>query len=334
MLLERASDIAGVDIVAVARSAPLDGTARQRVSISLEGGARFLNGDPRSFDQTPDLHHVSSRYFDALGIPLRTGRVFTEDDDRSRTPVVIVNETMAKMHWPGERAVGKRVKYLNLRNASSPWAEVIGVVGDVRSQSLHDPAGPELYAPLNQLSMIGGRLKIILKARHDPVAMSGNVTVVFRNADPRLRVLRIETLQDVVTSSLSEQVYLAKLMGAFALLALVLASVGVYGLLNYAVTRRRREMAVRIALGASSYDIGALVFRRASALVLPGLAAGMVLASASTHILRGLLYDISPTDPVTFVFVPALFIGLAIAAGVAPTSRVTSLDPAIALHEE
>jgi predicted lysophospholipase L1 biosynthesis ABC-type transport system permease subunit len=241
---------------------------------------------------------------------------------------------MAKMHWPGERAVGKRVKYLNLRNASSPWAEVIGVVGDVRSQSLHDPAGPELYAPLNQLSMIGGRLKIILKVRHDPVAMFGNVTVVFRNADPRLRVLRIETLQDVVTSSLSEQAYLAKLMGAFALLALVLASVGVYGLLNYAVTRRRREMAVRIALGASSYDIGALVFRLASALVLPGLAAGMVLASASTHILRGLLYDISPTDPVTFVFVPALFIGLAIAAGVAPTSRVTSLDPAIALHEE
>jgi predicted permease len=333
VILERAASVAGVEAAAVGMRAPLDGRPARRASIVLEDGSRLLNGDPHNFAKTPDLLRVSPRYFETLGIPLRAGRVFGDDDDRPRTPVVIVNETMVKLQWPGERAVGRRVKYLNL-GASAPWAEVVGVVGDIRSESLHDPPRPEMYAPLNELSGMAGQVRIFLKIGEHARALAPRAMAALGDAHPRLRLLRVETLQDVVASSMGEQQYQAELIGMFALLALALASVGVYGLLNYAVTRRRREMAIRMALGASSSDMAALVLRRGAMLVFPGLAAGLVLASASTRVMQGLLFDISPTDPATFAVVPMLFVALAFAAGVAPTRRATSVDPAVALREE
>ena len=155
-----------------------------------------------------------------------------------------------------------------------------------------------------------------------------------RDAHPRLRILRVESLQNVVRSSLNEPQYQAELIGMFAALSLLLASVGVYGLLNYAVTRRRREMAIRMALGASSADVAALVLRRGAVLVLPGITAGIALAAVSTRIIQSLLYDISPTDPMTFALVPVLFLGLAAVAGTVPTRRATSVDPAVILRDE
>jgi predicted permease len=304
------------------------------VSIRHEDGSRFLNGDPRNFAKTPDLHRVTPRYFEVLGIPLRGGRAFSDDDDRSRTPVVIVNETMAKLHWPGENAIGKRLKYLNLLGASAPWAEVVGIVGDVRSASLHDPPRPELYTPFNQRQSQVELLKIFLKTRADPLSMVPSVMTAIREASPRLRILRIVTLRDIVDGSLSEQRYQAELIALFALLALALASVGVYGLLNYLVSRRAREIGIRMALGATSGNIASMVLRRGAILVLPGLAAGVILALASTRVMASLLYGISTTDPMTFVFVPTLIITLAVIAGWAPTRRATSVDPAGTLRQE
>ena len=152
--------------------------------------------------------------------------------------------------------------------------------------------------------------------------------------DPRLRILRIATLRDIVDASLSEQQYQAELIALFALLALALASVGVYGLLNYAVARRAREMGIRIALGATSGNVAWLVVRRGAMLVVPGITAGIVLALATTRVMGSLLYGISTTDPLTFVLVPALMIALAVLAGLAPTHRAASVDPAIILREE
>lgn len=334
LTLERATAIAGVDAAALGKSAPLEGSPLQRVSIRHEDGSRFLNGDPRNFAKTPDLHRITPRYFEVLGIPLRAGRAFTGDDDQSRTPVVIVNETMAKLHWPGESALGKRVKYLNLLTASAPWAEVVGIVGDVHSASLHDPPRPELYTPMNQASVTDGLLKIFLKTRGAPLGVVLAARTAIGAVDARLRMRRIATLREIVDASLSEQQYQAELIALFALLALALASVGVYGLLNYAVARRAREMGIRIALGATSGNVAWLVLRRGAILVIPGLAAGIVVALATTRVMGSLLYGISTTDPVTFVFVPALMIALAVAAGLAPTRRAASVDPAITLREE
>jgi putative ABC transport system permease protein len=333
VLLERASAIAGVEVAALGRNAPLEGSPLQRVSIRHEDGSRFLNGDPRNFAKTPDLHRITPRYFDVLGIPIRAGRAFTRDDDQSRTPVVIVNETMARLHWPGESAIGKRVKYMNLLSASAPWAEVVGIVGDVHSASLHDPSRPELYTPFNQGS-VPEVVKIFLKTRGDPLGVVPAARTAIGDVDPRLRMRRIATLREIVDASLSEQQYQAELIALFALLALALASVGVYGLLNYAVARRAREIGIRIALGATSANVAGLVLRRGAMLVIPGLAAGIVVALATTRVMGSLLYGISTTDPLTFVLVPALLIVLAIAAGLAPTRRAASVDPAITLREE
>src|SRR4029077_12375408 len=141
------------------------------------------------------------------------------------TPVVIVNETMAKLHWPGESAIGKRLKYLNLLTASAPWAETVGIVGAVGSPSLHDPPRPELYTPMNQASVTDGLLKIFLKTRGEPLGVVPAARTAIADVDPRLRMRRIATLREIVDASLSEQQYQAELIALFALLALALASV-------------------------------------------------------------------------------------------------------------
>jgi putative ABC transport system permease protein len=174
----------------------------------------------------------------------------------------------------------------------------------------------------------------LLKTRHEPAALAPAVFTAVRELGPRVRMLGAQPMNDVFRLSLIDQEYQSDLIGSFAALALVLASAGVYGLLNYRVARRRREMAIRMALGATRRDVARLVLRRSAALVVPGLAAGIAIALASTHVLRSMLFGISTTDPVTFMLVPALFIVVAAMATLAPARRAASADVAVVLREE
>jgi len=317
---------------AVTRRAPLETTVPQRASIRREDGARFLNGSRGDEGMTPDLIRAGPGYFEALGIPLRAGRGFTQDDGRVQEPVVIVNEAMARQHWPGQNPVGKRLKYQRMR-PSDPWAVVVGVVGDVRSRNLHDPPRPQLYSPLSESSQIAGALNLLVKTRQESSTLAPAVFTALRELGPRVRTLGAQPMEDVFRLSLVDQEYQSNLIGSFAALALVLASAGIYGLLNYRVARRRREMAIRLALGATRLDVAQMVLRRSAALVLPGLALGLATALATTRVLSSVLFGISTTDPLTFTLVPVLFIVVAAMASLAPARRAVSGNVAVTLRE-
>jgi len=333
LIRERVLAVPGVGAAALTRRAPLETTVPQRTSIQREDGARFLNGSSGDVAMTPDLIRAGPGYFEALGIPLRAGRGFTQDDGRLEQPVVIVNEAMARLHWRAQNPVGKRLKYQRMR-PSDPWAEVVGVVGDVRSRRLHDPPRPQLYSPLNEATQIAGALRLLVKTRQEPSALAPAVFTALRELSPRVRMLGAQPMKEVFRLSLIDQEYQSDLLGSFAALALMLASAGVYGLLNYRVARRRREMAIRMALGATRVDVAHMVLRRSAALVLPGLALGVAAALATTRVLSSLLVGISTTDPLTFTLVPALFIVVAAMASLAPARRAVSGDVAVTLREE
>lgn len=332
LIRERVLAVPGVVAAAVTRRAPLETTVPQRASIRREDGTRFLNGSRGDEGMTPDLIRAGPGYFEALGIPLRAGRGFTQDDGRVQEPVVIVNEAMARRHWPGQNPVGKRLKYQRMRT-SDPWAVVVGVVGDVRSRNLHDPPRPQLYSPLSESSQIAGALSLLVKTRQESSTLAPTVFTALRELGPRVRMLGAQPMADVFRLSLVDQEYQSNLIGSFAALALVLASAGVYGLLNYRVARRRREMAIRLALGATRLDVAQVVLRHSAALVLPGLALGVATALATTRVLSSLLFGISATDPLTFTLVPAFFIVVAAMASLAPARRALSGDMAATLRE-
>jgi predicted permease len=194
LIRERALALPGVESAAVAWRAPLEPGTR-RTSLLLEDGRRFFNGSGRDVDKTPDVFRVGAGYFEALGIPLRAGRVFTEDDNRPREPVVIVNETMARLHWPGLNPIGRRVKFT--LSPSAPWATIVGLVGDVRTRSLHDPPRPQLYSPISESSQIAGALRLLVKTHEDPAALARPLATVFGPRDARVRMLGAQPMNDV-----------------------------------------------------------------------------------------------------------------------------------------
>jgi predicted permease len=333
LIRERVLALPGVEAAALTRRAPLETTVPQRASILREDGARFTNGSSRDLEMTPDLLRTGPGYFEALGIPLRAGRAFTADDGRMREPVVIVNEAMARMHWPGENPVGRRLKYQNTGPAGR-WAEVVGVVGDVRTRNLHEAPRPQLYIPFNEASQIAGAVRLLVKTSQEPSALAPALLTALGALGPRVRMLGAQPMEDVFRLSLIDQEYQSDLIGSFAALALVLASAGVYALLNYRVARRRREMAIRMALGATRRDVAQMILRRSAILVLPGLALGLAIAVATTRVLNSLLFGISTTDPLTFTLVPALFIAVSAMASLVPTRRALSADVAMTLRED
>jgi predicted permease len=331
LIHERALALPGVEGAAVAWRAPLEPGTR-RTSLLLEDGRRYFNGSGGDLDKTPDVFRVGAGYFETLGIPLRAGRVFTEDDNRRREPVVIVNETMARLHWPGQNPIGRRLKFT--LSSSAPWATIVGLVGDVRTRSLHDPPRPQLYSPISESSQIAGALRLLVKTHQDPAALARPLATTFTARDARVRLLGAQPMNDILRLSLVEQEYQSDLIGSFAALALALAAAGVYGLLNYHVARRRREMAVRMALGATRRDVAQLVLRRSAVLVLPGVGLGIAVALVSTRVLSSMLFGISTADPLTFTLVPALFIAVAATASLAPAWRAVSTDVAVVLRDD
>jgi putative ABC transport system permease protein len=277
------------------------------------------------------IRTVMPGYFRALGIPLKSGRDFAESDLAPNSPYhFIVNEAFVRQFLRGEEPLGKRINaIMDLQN---PFGEIIGVVGDVRERTVDRPPEPTVYYPYNQLAY--PRMVLVLRVGHDPLSLSGTARRAIQQLDPEQPIAEVRSLEEVLGENFSRQRFSAWLLAGFATVALMLAAVGIYGLLAYSVTARTPEFGVRTALGAEPAQITSLVLKSGARPVIGGLVIGMAGAIASSGLLKNLLFGVRPRDPVTFFLVPLLLGATALLAAYLPARRAAGLDPMNALRAE
>ncbi len=319
-LLSRLRSLPGFDEVGLALDLPLD--------LSSHGNPVWpAEGDPDSDNAIgSEFNVVSDGYFETLRVPVLSGRVFQSSDGPTSTPVAMVNQVLAQRLWPGADAVGHQLRF---PSPDSPPRTVIGVVADVKNQTLSETVDPMVYTPLAQRY----RSAVYVTARGRGVTPSSLHEAVLE-ADPRLTMGAVQELEDVAGIGLLPQRLAAGLATAMGALALFLSILGVYGVVAYAVVRRRREIGVRMAVGATSGSVLALILKSGLKLALPGLVLGGALAFAVSRVMRSLLFGVSPTDPVTFAAVGVTLLAAVAAASVVPALRAARQDPMGSLRSE
>jgi putative ABC transport system permease protein len=326
-LLERVRALPGVEHAGFLYPLPLGG-GNMILAFSVAGRP----DPPPSAVPSTNVRAATPGAFPALGIPLRRGRLFDERDNESGMPVLLVNETMAAQVWPHEDPLGKRISFDDTKDPKARWYTVVGVVGDVRHQALAEEAGSEAYWPQFQDPISSATL--VVRGTGDPGRLTGPIREAVRALDPDLPLDKVATLSDVVSASLAQSRFKAVLLALFAGLALVLALVGVYGVVSYSVTQRTHELGIRMALGARRDQVLGLVVRQGMTQVLIGLALGLVLAWFASRFLAGQIYGLSATDPLTFVAVPLGLAAVALVANYLPARRATRVDPLVALRQD
>jgi macrolide transport system ATP-binding/permease protein len=319
-LAERAGALPGVQSVTIASNRPFGGGILR--SIFLEGQPPNVRG------VLVQINHVGLRFFETLGIPLTKGRDFSERDGENSTPVVIINETMARRFWPDQEAIGKRFKFFG----EEFYREVVGVARDARYNSLTEANMPFIYLPLLQNYADAGTLHV--RTTGDPTKISAAVRGVAKELAANVPLLNVQTLSDRIDQSLDGQRLQTRLLAIFGLLALLLSSIGIYGVISYFVAQRTREIGIRMALGAHSRNVLSLVIAQGMMLVLSGVALGLIAAFAVTRLIGSLLFGVTASDPVTFVVTSLLLLGVAALASYLPARRATKVDPLIALRYE
>jgi predicted permease len=276
---------------------------------------------------------ASAGYFRMMGIPIRGGREFEERDAAGAPDVAVINEAAARAFWPGESPLGRQI-VLPINNEASRILTVVGVVGDVRQASLGIPPRPEIAISPMQSRLPGSSVTIVAQTEGDPKALTGSLRAAVHSANPLVPISLIATVDDVVSNSIVEPRLYATLLGAFALLALVLACVGLYGLIAYSVSQRRHEFGVRVALGAAQSTIMRLVVGEGLHLAAAGVGIGLVVAVAATRLLVGLVVGVEPQDPVTFAAVTFVLLAATLLATYIPARRAARVDPIAALRDE
>jgi putative ABC transport system permease protein len=274
---------------------------------------------------------ITANYFRALGTPLIQGREFDERDRDGAPKVVVINHSMARALFPNDDPIGKHLKLINPEQ-SDDWRTIVGVVGDVKYSGLDDTAQQEIYTPFPQTPFLWSY--VMVRTSSDPAAFTASVRSAVSSADPNIIAVNIQPMRELVSQSVSSPRFNTILLSAFAGLALVLAAVGLYGVMSYLVTQRTREIGIRIALGARSRDVFRSVVGNALILALIGVGFGLAGAVAVTRVMSTLLYGVSATDPTTFVVISAMLIGVAVAASSVPARRATKVDPMVALRYE
>ena len=283
------------------------------------------------------LHRqVSADYLKTMNIPLRQGRYFDSHDNAQSMPVAIINETMARQYWPGENALGRRFKLGDPEDTEVPWTQIVGIVADIREMGLDEPVKAEMYLPYQQIThnlwFIPRDLAI--RTTGDTSNLVGAVRQIIREVDPDQPISNVATLGEVLgTEAAQRRMGMIMLVG-FALLALLLASLGIYGVLAYFVTQHTNEIGVRLALGASARNILFLVLRKGMGLTLLGVGIGVAVALGLTRFMSSMLFGVKALDPLTFVTVPLLLAGVALLACYLPARRATKVDPLVALRYE
>ncbi len=322
----RVETLPGVQSVGLISSAPLSGGVYAG-GFSIEGRVATSETD----DLVADRRMVSPEYFNALGIPLLKGRGFTDRDDKAATGVAIVSQSWARRFLPNEEPLDKRIK-LGGRDSTRPWLSIVGIAGDVRDTALESDARPCVYLPYPQFP--SSSMTLVVRAAFDPKPLMPAIRDEVWAVDKDQPVTEVKTMDQYVADSVSPRRLNATLLAIFASLALVLASVGIYGVMAYSVTQRTHEIGIRVALGAQSSDVIKLVVGHGMALVVVGVMIGLAGALALTRVMTSLLFGVSATDPITFAGVSVLLVAIALLASYIPARRATKVDPMIALRCE
>jgi putative ABC transport system permease protein len=282
--------------------------------------------------QRPAAHATATtpKYFEVMGMTLKRGRLFTDTDDAGSTPVVVINESLARQYFPDEDPIGKRME---VRFAAAPSVrEIIGVVGDVRHNGLQDEPRPGLFVPHAQKAT--GSLTFVARTAVPSASVLRQAQDALQSLNGALPISRVTTIETLLAESLRTRRFQLWLLGGFSFTALILAAIGIYGVISYTTRERTRELGLRMALGARAGDVLRLVLRDGTALALLGVVLGIVGAAALTRLLSRMLYNVTPLDPLTFVAGAAVLLLVAISACYLPARRAAMLDPVIALREE
>jgi predicted permease len=322
-LIERVEKIAGVESASLASPLPLD---------AFTEGARLFNDEGRLGPEEEGTFTFSSTvgvdYFETMGTALVHGRAFQDHDVERSRPVAIVNETLARRFWPEENALGKLVRL----GRDGPAVEIVGVARDGKYVSLGEEPRPYLFLPL--LQGYQSPITILVRTAGRPKSLEPGLREAVRTLDPTLPVYGVKTVGDFLNRSLAGPKALALTVSVFAALALALTAVGVYGLMSFSVSQKRREIGIRMALGASKRDVLCLFLRQAASLVGMGLFIGLVVAWMSTRVMASLLYGVGTSNFAIFVSVAILLAVVALAGSFFPSLRATKLNPIVTLRDE
>jgi len=341
-LMARLKALPAVESVGATTQTPLN-PGDNWIPFAIEGRPE----PPAAAHQLAAVRAVTNDYFHALRIPLRKGRFFSDADNRvalpliryhdkqpypahfndpQAVPAIIINEEMARQYWPNEDPIGKR-----LRIILSPWITVVGVVGDIHHNALNTPPNPEMY--LSHLQEPSGYLAVLLRTSSDPLQLAAAAREEIRSLDKDLPV-KLNTMDQVLSQSVAGQRFNTLMLGIFAALAVTLATVGVFGVINYSVAQRTHEIGIRLALGAQRRDVFKLIVGQGLILAVLGVSIGALGAFAVTRLITSLLFSVSPTDAATFVLVSVLMTVVAMFACYIPARRATKVDPLVALRNE
>jgi putative ABC transport system permease protein len=323
-LIERVQALPGVVSAGAASELPLNGGSNGTVVIEGQAAPKDIWSSPLVESCT-----VTPNYFRTMRIPLLGGRDFAETDTKEEPLVAVINETMARRFWPHQDAVGKRFKH---NDPEAKWVTVIGVVGDVREFGLAEPAIPEAYYPESQSTF--SELVLVVRTANDPQAQAPAIRKALNDLDKDLPWYSVQTLSEMVSNSSREKRFVALLLGLFAAMALVLASVGIYGVVSYSVSQRTREIGIRMAFGAEVRNVLGMVLREGLLLVITGVTVGLLGAWALSRYLTSILYAVRATDLVTYILAALLMTVVALVACLVPARRAAKVDPMVALRYE
>lgn len=319
----RVAALPGVENVATTSELPLNGEHND-TSFYIDGRTYA----PSEFDDA-NFREVSNAFFATMRISFLSGRTFTDQDTVNSPGVVVVNEAFANQYFANQDPIGK---HLRLTSAAKPDIEIIGVVGNIHHESLSDSRIPEMYVPFAQDP--NAQLHIIIRAAANPENLAAALKEIVSSIDKDETLSDFRTLDAIRDASIAQPRFSSQLLGTFAALALILAAVGLYGLMAYSVTQRINEIGIRVALGASRSNILNLILKRGSLLALYGIGTGLIASVALSRLLSSFLFGVRPTDPITFSAVAAILAAVALTASYIPAHRATRVDPNISLRHE
>jgi putative ABC transport system permease protein len=320
-LADRTANLPGMQAVAFANNFPLRG--------GWSSNFRPENGKDQAGDA--DYQAVSPGYFATLGITLQRGRLITPADRPNTELVAVVNSALARRFFPNENPLGRRFR----RHDQAPWATIVGVVSDVRRGGKTGAINPQVYFPAAQTASYPVRLsEFAFRSAGDPKQLVTAVQKQVWAIDKDLPITNVRTYDEIISQSVSERRFQTLLLGLFASLALILAMIGIYGVISYSVSQRIPEIGIRMALGASRSDVLKMVIGRAMLLVLIGIAAGAVGAWSLSQYIKTLLFEVKPGDPWTYAMIAIILAVVAMTASLVPARRATRVDPMVALHYE
>jgi putative ABC transport system permease protein len=326
-LHQRVTAVPGVRSVSAIAHLPLSGGTAGR-GIAIEG-----RPDPDPKDRPGASYTVACpNILRTLGIPLKAGREFTERDTVGTPGVALINEAMAKRYWPNEDAVGKRFQIGDRVDPRGDWVTIVGVLGDVRHRGLDRPAPPLFIRAYNQAGW--PFMSVVTKTASAPAAFTAPVKEAIRGVEPQLPVASVDTMETIIGDSVAPRRFGMRLLGAFALVALVLAAVGIAGVVSYSVTQRTQEIGIRLALGAQPGDVLRLIVRGSLSWTLGGLVIGLVAALALGRYMETLVFGVKPTDPFVLGAVSLVLLAVSLGAAYFPARQATAVDPVTALRSE